>query len=44
MLQNSSLKYEQPSIDVLDVRIESAILTGSNLENPSDGGEWEWDN
>jgi len=36
------LEYERPSADVIDVRMEFPVLSGSNLEDPSDGGEWDW--
>ena len=34
--------YEIPLAEIVPVEAEHAIAA-SNLENPQNGGEWEWD-
>ena len=36
-------KYLNPNLEVILVETLSSILEGSQiLENPGDGGEWDW--
>ena len=41
---NQKETYEYPILEVVPVELSYAILDPSdNLENPGEGGEWNWD-